>query len=71
MSAVAEPVVSFGTGLPTSAGAQTWQRLKRDRIALASGIVIALVLILCFVVEPIVPGNGLGSAKSSRSANGN
>ena len=53
MSAVAEPAVSFGTGVPTSAAARSWQRLKRDRLALASGVVIVLMLLLCFVIEPI------------------
>ena len=52
MSAVAEPV-SFGTGVPTSAAARTWRRLKRDRLALGSGLVIVFVFLLCFVVEPI------------------
>jgi peptide/nickel transport system permease protein len=32
----------------------TWTRLRRDRVALAAAVVLGLVLLLCFVVEPIL-----------------
>ena len=51
-TAVVEPV-AFGGGLPTSTAVRTWHRLRRDRVALASGIVILIVLVLCFAVEPL------------------
>jgi peptide/nickel transport system permease protein len=52
VSAQAERV-SFGAGLPTNAAARTWQRLKRDPLALAAGIVVLVILLLCFVGGPV------------------
>jgi peptide/nickel transport system permease protein len=31
-----------------------WARLRRDRVAVAAGIVLALVLLACFVLEPLL-----------------
>jgi peptide/nickel transport system permease protein len=50
----AEASVSFGTGAPTSAAARTWRRFRRDRIAVVAGAFIALLVLACFVLEPIL-----------------
>ena len=45
-----------GPGLPSVPGeaAQAWHRLRRDRVAVAAGVFLIVVLVLCFVVEPIL-----------------
>jgi peptide/nickel transport system permease protein len=45
-----------GPGLPAVPGeaAQIWRRLRSDRLAVVCGAFLVLVLVLCFIVEPIL-----------------
>ncbi len=38
----------------TSLGADAWRRLRRNRLALAGGILLGLIVLLCFALPPIL-----------------
>jgi peptide/nickel transport system permease protein len=45
--------IAFEAPAPRGYWATVWRRLKRDRIALASGVVLLALLALCFIGEPL------------------
>jgi peptide/nickel transport system permease protein len=48
---------------PTSGGALVWRRFRRDRLALAGLVGLVLIVLACFVVEPLLArllGHGPG-----------
>jgi ABC-type dipeptide/oligopeptide/nickel transport system permease subunit len=53
MTTTAAARTPLDISLPTSGTVLTWRRLKRDRLAMASGLYILFVLVLCFPLAPL------------------
>ena len=53
MTTTAAARTPLDISLPTSGTVLTWRRLKRDRLAMASGLYILFVLALCFPLAPL------------------
>lgn len=48
-----DAAIEFETPAPRGYWSTVWRRLRRDRVALVSGVVLAALLAVCFLGEPI------------------